>query len=216
MIDVKPKNYYQNLRQEVADYIDNTPKFILEIGCGEGNFGHAIGEKYDAEVWGIEPTESYANKAKQKLHKVYIDTVENALEELPQHKFDLIVANDVLEHLVDPYTVLKTFHKNLAKQGRVISSIPNMRNFHVFYQLSRHKNWEYQESGVLDRTHLRFFTTNSIKNMYDNCGYSVIKHEGINPETNLPRWFNLLNTLSGKRFDDMRFLQFVTVAEVRK
>ncbi len=211
----KPANYYQNIRHDVLPFIPKRAKKVLEIGCGEGKFGECLKQQQNAEVWGVEPVKQHANNAKKVLDKVLVGGVEANLSRLPTNYFDLIVANDVLEHLVDPYYVLVKLSRTLKKGGVIVSSIPNMRNFHIIHGLTVGKNWEYQESGILDKTHLRFFTTNSIQNMFKNHGYKVIKHEGIN-EDPLPRWFKALTYCLPGKLDDMKYVQFVTVAKVVK
>ncbi len=215
-IDSKPSNYYQNLRLEMLPYIPKTAKNILELGCGEGMFGSYLRENMSAKVSGIEIETKFATKAKKNLDKVYIGDAELIIKKLPDNSFDVIVVNDVLEHMVDPYSVLKEAKRILRKGGVVVSSIPNMRNFHVMYHLVRGGQWEYVESGILDRTHLRFFTQKSIRNMYERLGYEVVKHEGIFEESNLPAYFKFINTLARGKISDMKYVQFATVAKVKR
>ncbi len=215
-IDSKPANYYQNLRLEMLPYIPKSAKNILELGCGEGMFGSYLRENLGAKVVGIEIESKFATKAKKDLDKVYIGDAETIIKKLPAKSFDVIVANDVLEHMVDPYSVLKEAKRILKKNGVVVSSIPNMRNFHVIYHLVRHGQWEYVESGILDRTHLRFFTQKSIRNMYERLGYEVVQHEGIFEENNLPMMFKLANILARGKISDMKYVQFATVAKVKR
>lgn len=215
-IDTKPANYYQNLRLEMLPYIPKTAKNILELGCGEGMFGSYLRGNLGAKVTGIEIETGFATKAKKNLDKVYIGDAESIIKKLPAKSFDVIVANDVLEHMVDPYSVLKEANRILKNGGIVVSSIPNMRNFHVMYHLVRGGQWEYVESGILDRTHLRFFTKKSIRNMYERLGYEVVKHEGIFEESSLPAYFKFLNTLARGKISDMKYVQFATVAKVKR
>lgn len=215
-IDSKPANYYQNLRLEMLPYIPKSAKNIKELGCGEGMFGSYLRENMGAKVSGIEIESRFATKAKKNLDRVYIGDAESIIKKLPAKSFDVIVANDVLEHMVDPYSVLKEAKRILKKDGIVVSSIPNMRNFHVLYHLVRHGQWEYVESGILDRTHLRFFTQKSIRNMYERLGYDVVQHEGIFEEKNLPMMFKLTNALTRSKISDMKYVQFATVAKVKR
>lgn len=215
-IDSKPANYYQNLRLEMLPFIPAKAKKILELGCGEGMFGSYLRDKLGAEVCGIEIEKKFATKAKKNLDKVYIGDAETIIKNLPAKSFDVIVANDVLEHMVDPYSVLKEAKRILKKDGVVVSSIPNMRNFHVWYALTRHKQWEYEESGILDRTHLRFFTERSIINMYERLGYEVLDQTGIHKEQNLPFLYRLINAILRRKLEDMQYVQFATVARIKR
>lgn len=212
--DSKPHNYFQNVRQEMLDFVPEKIGRVLEVGCGEGSFIATIKQTRDAECWGIEIEASAARKAKTQIDKILVGDVVELLPKLPNDYFDLIIFNDVLEHMVDPFFVLDEIKPKLSKKGYVLSSIPNIRYFHTLYALVMGGEWEYRESGILDRTHLRFFTTKSIQNMYSRLGYRIIKHEGINPIPSIPRELKVANALGRNRFDDTRFEQFATLAQV--
>lgn len=210
----KPDGYYDNARVEMLEFLPKNAKKVLDVGCGNGVFADAIKKRNNAEVWGIELMEQEAIKAKNILHKTFIGPCEDHIDALPDNYFDTIYFNDVLEHLVDPYNVLERVKNKLSKNGVIISSIPNIRCHYVIMPLFFKKEFEYQDFGILDRTHLRFFTEKSIKNMYTNLGYEVVKHEGINRSKsikpilyNIPLFFTAM---------DMRYPQYATVARVKK
>ena len=98
--------YYENARPEIQGIVGNSAKKILDIGCGAGSMAYQLKINNAAEVWGIEPVETAAVKARELLDRVLHSPVEPALEKLPNYFFDAIIFADVLEHLVDPYTVL--------------------------------------------------------------------------------------------------------------
>ncbi|WP_378183876.1 class I SAM-dependent methyltransferase [Aquimarina sp. SS2-1] len=209
--DNKPDGYYDNVRKEMIKYIPEQTKKVIDVGCGNGAFAKIIKDKTEAEVWGIEYMDSEAQVAKTKLDKVFSGKCEDFLDELPDNYFDVIYFNDVLEHLVDPYMVLDKIKHKLAENGVVISSIPNVRYHNTFLKVLFNKDWEYEDYGVMDRTHLRFFTGKSIQKMYENLGYTVLTHEGINKSKsikpllyNIPLFFRHL---------DIRFPQYATVAK---
>src|ERR1051325_5489453 len=102
-----------------------------------------------------------AEEAAQKLDRVLCAPFDERLA-LPEGAFDCIFCNDVLEHLADPYSALRYCRRLLTPEGVLIASIPNIRYFPVLFQLLVKKNWQYEDHGVMDRTHLRFFTKNSI------------------------------------------------------
>ncbi|RMD49523.1 MAG: class I SAM-dependent methyltransferase, partial [Ignavibacteria bacterium] len=89
---------------------------------------------------------------------------------LPANKFDLIMFADVLEHLIDPEYVLKELKNKLKPGGEIIASIPNIRHWSIFRQLLE-GNWNYAEHGLLDKTHLRFFTRKTMISLFENAGY---------------------------------------------
>lgn len=207
----KPDNYYKNIRHEMLDFLPSNAKKVLDIGCAEGFFGEAIKIKNNAEVWGIEYMEEHANVASNKLDKVYSGKCEDFLDKLPNNYFDVIYFNDVLEHLVDPEYVLKVIKQKLVPNGKVISSIPNLRYYKVFMEIYLEKDFKYKEEGVLDKTHLRFFTKKSIKRMYENLNFKVLSHIGINGEKpEKAYYFKFPHYI--KYEEDMLHLQYATVA----
>jgi 2-polyprenyl-3-methyl-5-hydroxy-6-metoxy-1,4-benzoquinol methylase len=200
----KSNNYYQGNRSEMLRFIPSESKKILEIGCGEGN----------AEVWGIDYEANRVNVAQNKLDKVFCGDVAILLNQLPNNYFDTIVCNDVLEHLIDPYMVLKGLKEKLTSNGVVVSSIPNIRYFRNFYDLIFKKNWDYTEQGVMDFTHLRFFTINSIRKMYENLNFSIVKLEGIHPTKSLKALIPIFLTFG--YCSDIKYIQFATVAKIKQ
>ena len=206
--------YFLEKRQEMFRFIPAQSKKILDVGCGAAEFSSVLKEKSGAGVWGIEINAEVATSAGRKLDKVIVGDVEGAVDALPDEYFDCIIFNDVLEHLVDPYSVLRSFSSKLEEGGIVVCSIPNIRHFSVLFELIVLKKWEYRDHGVLDRTHLRFFTRSSIKNMFDACGYDLIELSGINRSKSI--LVNLVNILSLGWFSDTLYLQFACVARPRK
>lgn len=189
----KPEGYYDNVRREMLHYLPEKAKKILDVGCGNGAFASLVKQKNIAEVWGIELMEEEAIIAKTVLDNVLIGSCEIHLNELPEKYFDAIYFNDVLEHLADPYSVLEILKSKLAPNGVIISSIPNVRFYRSFAKVVFAKDWKYEEYGIMDKTHLRFFTGKSIKRMYEDLGYKVLVHEGLNKTKSLkPFLFNAL------------------------
>lgn len=206
----KPNDYFNQYRREMLPYIPEHAKIILEVGCAEGLFGAALKHKIK-EVWGVEYDPKQSMKAQNRLDKVFTGDIAEVMMFLPDHYFDCIVCNDVLEHLIDPYTILDSLKQKLTSEGVIVSSIPNIRYFRNLYDFVINKNWDYTDSGIMDKTHYRFFTVKSIRKMYENLGYKIIKHEGINPSRSIrPLLWNII-TLNA--FWDIKFCQFATVAQ---
>ncbi len=212
--DNKPEGYYDNVRYEMIRYLPEKVNKIIDVGCGNGGFAQLLKEKTGAEVWGIEYMDNEAQIAKQKLHKVFSGKCEDYLDELPDQYFDVVFFNDVLEHLVDPYMVLDKVKQKLVNGGVVISSIPNFRYHNTFLKVVFKKDWKYEDHGVMDRTHLRFFTGKSIQRMYEDIGYSVVKHEGINESKSLKPYFYNIPVLFTHM--DIRYPQYATVAQYNR
>lgn len=204
--------YYNNRRISMLDFVPANSKAFLEIGCGTGVFGaEIIYLRNDAIVWGVEPNTEAAFQAKRRLNNVIIDIFHDELP-LPQKYFDCIIFNDVLEHMSNPWNALN-FSRSLLKtdESLIIGSIPNFRYWGNMKEIILQRDFMYKDSGILDRTHLRFFTKKSIFRFFSECEYDLLQIEGINEEVD---WkYKFINLLSCNNFDDMRYLQFAFVAK---
>lgn len=207
----KKGKYYFNNRPEMLEFFPEDAKTVLDVGCGQGTFVKQIKDEYHTETWGIEYMETHGEKAKKVLDKVFIGECEKFIDDLPNDYFDVIYFNDVLEHLIDPYMVLENIKNKLTKKGIIISSIPNIRYHSALKSLVLNKDWKYQESGVMDHTHLRFFTKKSIRRMYENLGFKIISHKGINKTKSLkPYLYNFLLLFTAS---DIFYVQYATVVK---
>lgn len=166
--------YYLYARKEIANLIDASDDAainVLEVGCGLGDTLAFIKHKFsNADVHGIELVEQIASlgRAKFDIKCGNIDSFEFKAGE----KYDYIIFADVLEHLIDPCAVISRVKDCLKENGCILTSIPNIMNAHVIYELL-HGNFTYQEAGILDRTHLRFFTQKEIYHMFEKEGYEI-------------------------------------------
>lgn len=209
----KPQGYYDNVRKEMLKYLPAEANKILDVGCGNGAFASLVKIKNNAEVWGIELMIEEGKIAEMVLDKVLIGDCEKHMNDLPDKYFDVIYFNDLLEHLSDPYSVLENFKSKLSPNGIIISSIPNVRFYRSFAKVVFGKDWKYDEYGIMDKTHLRFFTGKSIKRMYEDLGYKVLTHEGINKTKSLkPILFNIAVLFTQM---DIRIHQYATVACIK-
>lgn len=191
---------------------------VLDVGCSSGGFGQTLKRNRSVEVWGVEPVAAVAAVAATRLDRVIESAFTPALD-LPKASFDCVIFNDVLEHIFDPAASLRLARGLLTPQGCIVASIPNVRHFPTIWELVVRGNWTYRDFGILDRTHLRFFTRNSIEPLFAEAGFSVEKLEGINQfwtvhREETPRWrvFRIINRLTRGRINDMSFLQFAVVA----
>jgi len=217
--EVKSADYFQCERHEMLPFIPVDCRRVLDVGCAEGAFGESLKRLRGIEVWGVEPFHSAAEKAKSKLDWV-VEGVFGPELALPEGTFDCILFNDVLEHLPAPEAALRYARSLLSPEGVVVASIPNIRSFPTIWQLMFHARWEYQDSGILDRTHLRFFTKSSIVGMFEREGFALESIAGINAYLGTPQpskrlWtaYKLANAFLAGRIGDMKFLQFAVVAK---
>jgi len=149
-------------------------KRVLECGCGPGHMTRVLVEHFRCEVTGIEIDKEAAREAETFCHRVICGDLDILdLEEcLEEQKFDVVVFADVLEHLKDPGRSLKQAHKILAPEGYVVISVPNIAYAGLMADLLQGR-FRYREKGLLDATHLRFFTAETLKDMLEDTGYSV-------------------------------------------
>ncbi len=206
----KGEGYYDNVRPEMHPYVPAQTRRLLEFGCGEGRFGAAIKAKLGCEVWGAELSPIAAAEASSRLDRVLCGDCQQLASGLPDGYFDCVVFNDVLEHLVDPYGLLATIKRKLVPNGAVVASIPNVFHWSVVKGLMIHRDWRYEDVGVMDKTHLRFFTKKSIVRMFETLGYRVERIDGIHP---LPSWkLRTFNALTFGLLDEARYLQYACLA----
>ena len=146
-------------------------KRVLDVGCATGYLAEALRANGN-RVWGVEFDEQAANKAAEHLEGIVVGDVESLdlAREFRKGSFDVIVFADVLEHLKDPTTLLRRSKDLLASGGYVVMSIPNIAHAAVRLSLLKGR-FDYQPLGLLDDTHLRFFTRRSLNEMIDQAGF---------------------------------------------
>jgi SAM-dependent methyltransferase/glycosyltransferase involved in cell wall biosynthesis len=168
-------SYYSIERNEIISLITHNKEeeiTVLEVGCGSGATLNKIKELYPkAKVYGIELEQEVVQKNPYQLNLIY-GNIERMVLPYEKGMFDYIIFADVLEHLYDPNKVLMKIKPYLKSCGFVISSIPNILHASVIVPLMRGR-FTYRNSGILDRTHIRFFTIAEIKRLFENSGYTM-------------------------------------------
>ena len=177
VMNPKSNSYYQNRRPEIYGMIPEKAQKVLEIGCAAGGFRLNFPDQ--VEYWGVEPVREAAEQARQRNIKVLCGTYDEVREQLPAAYFDVVVCNDVIEHVPDPEAFLASLKGKLAPNGILVGSIPNVRFWGNLINLLVRRDWKYEESGVLDRTHLRFFTAKSFRRLMHGTGFELVKMAGI-------------------------------------
>lgn len=165
-------------RADVVRLIPVPVDRVLDVGCGPGLTAQAMREAGAREVWGVERDPQLAEEARTRLDGVVCgDLSENPCFDLPLGSFDVVVYADVLEHLVDPWTVLKAQTRLLKPGGLAVFSLPNVRNARVVGSLLLRGKWAYQDEGIMSIGHLRFFTTRTMRRMITGAGYEIVREE---------------------------------------
>ena len=191
----KSVDYFAHARKEILPLLPQHCGRVLELGCGSGA---TLGwlkqiQKADQTV-GIEIAESAASAAKAHADEVYWADFERGDVTMPDRQFDVILCLDVLEHMVNPWGVVdRLVSLYLKAGGTLIASVPNVRHYSVVLPLLLGGKWDYADAGLLDRTHLRFFTRDSARQLLTHsqlaaASCSAIGFDGLSRK----RLFNAL------------------------
>jgi len=208
----KPDGYYSNKRLEMTEFIPKSSKKVLDCGCGEGYFGAELKKQFlSSEVWGLELDKQSAEMARKKIDNVLQGDLADTIGQLPKNYFDCITFNDVLEHLVNPYEIISRLRENLTDQGLIVCSIPNVRYWRVFKKYVFGKNFRYEDNGVMDRTHLRFFTKKSIEEMFNDLNFNIIQIKGLKPTPSVG--FFIANLFTLGFLSDCKYIQYACVVK---
>ena len=174
---------YENPRPEVQAAVPRHARSILDLGCSSGALGAALRARQPCTVTGVECDPGYAADAARRLDRVIcadLESLDPAAEGLGA--FDCLLAADVLEHLRDPWLVLRRFATTLAPGATVVVSLPNVRYWTTFYALGCKGTWPRAEEGIFDRTHLRWFTLADARLLLAQAGLHVT---GVRPQYRL-------------------------------
>ncbi len=166
------RSYFAHARPEVMALVPETARYVVDVGCGAGRLGEAIKARQNAHVVGIELDPGAASEARRRLDEVFEGDVERLELPFPTDAFDAVICGDILEHVRDPYRILRQARTWLSAGGCLVASIPNVRHHSVVRSLLA-GNWTYESAGLLDQTHLRFFTRREIEKLFFRAGFSV-------------------------------------------
>ncbi|WP_157698772.1 class I SAM-dependent methyltransferase [Geobacter sp. DSM 9736] len=172
MQDFEGLKVYENANPKILELYEGEER-VLDIGCGAGALGAAIRKiNPKAVVHGVDASPEAGKLAADRLDWFRCMDLDN--EPLPHgpERYDLIIFGDVLEHLKNPYRLLSQSRDLLAPSGKVILSLPNIANYSLRLRLLFGR-FEYRDTGIMDRTHLRFFTDASAREMIDRCGFVI-------------------------------------------
>ena len=173
-----PQNYFSFLRPEMKKVLPKTYSKVLEIGCGHGFFRDNLNTEH--EYWGVELDADAAQAAHGRLDKVLTGVYDSVQQDLPDAYFDLVICNDVIEHMDDYEKFLREIQTKLTKNANLVVSLPNVRFLPNLFELIVLKDWRYRGAGILDKTHLRFFTRKSIIRTLGQTGWSIETIQGVN------------------------------------
>lgn len=211
--------YFQRDRLEIQRLVPAHAGSVLDVGCGAGVLGAALKRRGIVEVVGVEIDPDAAATAEKVLDRVHIGDIEAIDLPYGTSTFDCIILADVIEHLRDPWALLKRLVPLLKADGRVIASLPNVRHWSVVRGLLQGE-WTYLPAGILDQNHFRFFTLKSGRALLESAGLTVIEVYPVCSES-VPDLAPLLQ--AGRSLlldcstlaDEARVAQYLFVAERR-
>ena len=206
----KPAKYFSGERRDLIDRLDRTRnRSILEIGCGDGSTGaYAKAQGKCTRYVGVELSPAAARIAKGAIDTVYTGNIESLEIPEPAESFDVLIASEVLEHLVDPWAVLRRLYSLLRPAGLAFASSPNAAHHSMIAMLLRGR-WDLTESGRMDRTHLRWFTPMSYAQLFTDCGFEVL---AVEPLTKPGGRAAFVNRITGGRLKHLFISQIVVSA----
>jgi SAM-dependent methyltransferase len=207
LYELKSNDYFDNVRRDILSLLPRKINRLLEVGCGSGNTLSYIKNNYRCDwACGVEFVHEAAEIARSKVDLVIEGDIENLDLPIEPATLDVILCLDVLEHLTDPWEVISKLRKFLRYNGVIIASVPNVRHIRVVFPLIFQGKWEYSNTGLLDKTHLRFFTRDTAIKLMESSGLKVdmIKETGIDASKN--RFGNLVTFSMFKHFFIMQYL----------
>lgn len=173
------ESYFSRVNPDLLKKIPLSAQHVIEIGCGTGELARTYLQKNPTSTYfGVELNVAAAETAKKFLSHVIVgdiesDTILASIEQIAKKKFDVLVMGDVLEHLREPEQVLSNLRRLMAPDGVCVMCVPNVSHWSLLIeQLSG--RWDYGDEGLLDRTHLRFFTLQSLVKILKRSGWSFI------------------------------------------
>jgi len=205
----KPSEYYKKERRGLISHIPAGEHCVLEVGCAEGKTGARLkSEGRASKVVGLELNHEIALRAEENLDCVICGDIEKIQVPEPYGKYDYVLLGDVLEHLVDPWGAIEKLKLSLSSQGTIVFSVPNIRNWTVLFPLVFKGKWEYERHGIMDTTHLRFFTKRTCRKLVEEVDMRLIS---ISPEGS--RVANKFHRLHLSLLVDFTAVQYVIVCE---
>lgn len=189
-------------------------KKVLEIGCATGSISKRL-KKNGCEIIGVEIDSDSAQLAKKYCQDVIVGDVESMRDiPYPEKYFDVILLSDVLEHLKSPLDLLRKLRKYLEDDGCLVVSIPNVANWKIRLGLLLGK-FDYEDCGILDRTHLRFFNEKGARKLLENARFEIIKFD-ITPSILFPFVSKRVKYLIAKIRPNIFAFQFLMVGKKKK
>ena len=206
------KPFKHSSHHKIIDLVERNKK-VLDVGCASGYIASIL-KKKNCYVFGVDNNEEELKNARKHCDEVALLDIS---KDKINGKYDVIILGDILEHLLDPGVILKKLSNNLNEGGYIIISLPNIANIHPRLSLLLGK-FDYTNIGILDKTHLKFFTLKTFRELVRGSGYELISMQTTPipihlafpniPKSLLNLFYSMLN-ISSKVWPTMFGYQFV-------
>lgn len=210
----KATGYFSNTRTDIEPALPPFSGSVLEIGCGTGaTLAWLKASGRCKSTTGIELVAEQAVSASNVVDRVIQGSIESVDLASWTERFDLILCLDVLEHLNDPWALIENLSELLKPGGRLVASIPNVRHIRVLVPLLFKGEWTYGACGILDKTHLRFFTKKSAINLVTGSGLVTVSVQELGLQGKSIS--SMLNKLTFGRLREIFACQYLIAVEKR-
>ena len=208
----KQKSYFDGTRMAFVQELPKNPAArLLEVGCGNGRTASVMkAEGKCGWCCGIELCEEPAAEARTRLDQVIVGNIERLELDLAEKSFDILILSEVLEHLVDPGTVLQKLRRFLKPGAIILAGSPNVCH-HSVVRMMLAGRWQYESKGIMDATHLRWFTAGTYRELFENNGYMV---DHVGPANPFSRKARIANALLLGRLHHLFYTQIFLRAHV--
>lgn len=168
---------YVGPRPDLVALLPRSCRSVLDLGCAVGAVGLALKARQPGvRVVGIELDPAMAAVARERIDRVVVGDLgaPDALSSLADERFDGVVAGDILEHLTDPWSVLRALAPLLRPGATIVASLPNIGFWDTWWNVMIRRRWPYRPRGIHDATHLRFFARRNVEHLFVQAGFEIV------------------------------------------
>lgn len=208
-------NSYESSREDLIEHVPLHAHKILDVGSARGLFGALLKKRQRCELTGVDRESEMIGAARGRLDNVICGDIEEILDKRMLGQYDCIVCGDVLEHLNNPWKVVKGLRNHLTKAGLFIASSPNIMNWAIIYEQLRGR-WDYVPFTILSGTHIRFFTRETFRELFEDAGYTIreVKLQGFEvPRRGAEFIAGLKRSIPGINEEELKASEIVIIAK---
>ena len=215
----KKQGYYGNVRHDLITFFGNFKGMkVLEVGAAYGETLYYIKQHKEAsEVVGVELFKDLKNIEKyKKLDDLIFGDISNINLSNYKNYFDLIILADVIEHINEPLPVLEKLKSLLKDDGKILISLPNIRHYSAFVKIFLKGSFEYEDNGIFDYTHARFYCKKDIVKLVEKSSFTIEKVEGSVRNYKGKSLAKIFNLLTLRVFEEFLSVQYFFIIKKMK